>query len=222
MTHFYLFLSRACLNQFVLIVVHVDTMEMQSKTFISLIQEHVSSPKQIQNIYFQQHSSANPYHLANLSKHSSYITNTTLLNRAQTVIFPFYSIPNFFLIHVTKSWTLRGLRERTHVPLLLYTKLLSQHHNKAMDLVGVCKRRRHALPFHAPLGPSDQLGALRLYAEVAKGLVCIKPAREGHQSHIYKPNFFTTEVRLLSKLSFQKLKALYEFLLGCFLLFSFG
>ena len=138
------------------------------------------------------------------------------------MIFPFYSIPNFFLIHVTKSWTLRGLRGKTHVPLLLYTKPLSHPHDKAMDLVWVFQRRRHALLFHAPLGPSDQLGALRLYAEVAKGLVCIKPAREGHQGHIHKPNFFTPEVRLLSKLSFQKLEALYEFLLACFLLFSFG
>ena len=91
-----------------------------------------------------------------------------------------------------------------------------------MDLVWVFERRRHTLLFLAPLGPSDQLGALRLYAEVTKALIRIKPAREGHQSHIHKPNFFTTEVRLLSKLAFQKLKALYEFLLGCFLLFSFG
>ena len=86
----------------------------------------------------------------------------------------------------------------------------------------VFQRRRHALLFHAPLGPSYQLGTLRLYAEVSKALICMKPAREGHQSHIHKPNFFTAEVRLLSKLSFQKLEALYEFLLGCFLLFSFG
>ena len=89
------------------------------------------------------------------------------------------------------------------VSLLLYTILLSYPHNISMDLVRVFKRRRHALLFHAPVGPSYQLGALRLYAEVAKALICVKPAREGHQSHIHKPNFFTAEVRLLSKLSFQ-------------------
>ena len=117
---------------------------------------------------------------------------------------------------------LAGSSREDPCALLLYTKPLSHPHDKAMDLVWVFQRRRHALLFHAPLGPSDQLGALRLYAEVAKGLVCIKPAREGHQGHIHKPNFFTPEVRLLSKLSFQKLEALYEFLLACFLLFSFG
>ena len=64
-----------------------------------------------------------------------------------------------------------------NVSSLIYTEPLSHLHDKAMDLVWVCKRRRHALLLPAPLGPSHQIGALIFHAEVAKALVCIKPAR---------------------------------------------
>ena len=198
-------------------------------SFISLIQEHVSSPKQkktnwkhvfpalrkgfkpeILTIHFQSILKANtPLILPMQHDSKALLFYTKLLSDPQNKA-------------MDLLWVFDGKTPTHDVPLLLYTKLLPHLHDKAMDLLWVFQRRRHTLLFLAPLGLSDQLGALHLYAEVTKALIRIKQGWESHQSHIHKPKFLTTKVRLLSKLSFQNLKVLYEFILVCFLLFSFG
>ena len=118
-------------------------------SFISLIQEHVSSPKQKKtnwkHVFPALRKGFKP-EILTIHFQSILKANTPLILPMQ---------------HDSKA-------------LLFYTKLLSDPQDKAMDLLWVFQRRRHTLLFLAPLGLSDQLGALHLYAEVTKALIRIK------------------------------------------------
>ena len=149
-------------------------------SFISSIQEHVSSPKQkktnwkhffpalrkgfkleILTMHFQSILTANTLILPIQHDSKALLFYTKLLSHPQDKA-------------MDLLWVFDGKTPTHDVPLLLYTKLLPHLHDKAMDLLWVFQRRRHTLLFLAPLGPSDQLGALHLYAEVTKALIRIK------------------------------------------------
>lgn len=69
------------------------------------------------------------------------------------------------------------------------------------------KRFSHAFKHHASFCSLNQLWAPCFSAEICTFLIGTEPAISEHKGHI--PILFTSKIRLLPKLSFQQLQALY-------------
>lgn len=95
--------------------------------------------------------------------------------------------------------------------------------NSIINLMGIWKDLRDALPLHAPLCPCHQLRACLLYIEISESLVGVKPgAGKWYESHIDEPQAVSPKIWFFTQLHFQQLQTVDEVLLSCLLSISFA